>query len=74
MSSLTHENRIKERAFPNLLCNTLDHQILSVCCSVMKQMACSSVVAWPFSPHKEIKYGYEELSFDLSKTHSSECI
>lgn len=74
MSSLTHENHIQERAFPNLSCNTLGHQILSVCSSVMKQMACSSVVAWPFPPHKEIEYGYEELSFYLSKSHSCEFI
>lgn len=38
MSSLTHENHIKERAFPNLLGNTPGHQILSLCSSVMKQM------------------------------------
>lgn len=74
MSSLTHENHIQERAFPNLSCNTPGHQILSVCSSVMKQMACSSVVAWPFPPRKEIEYGYEELSFDLTKSHSCECI
>lgn len=29
MSSLTHENHIKERAFPNLSGNTPGHQILS---------------------------------------------
>lgn len=72
-SSLIHENHINKRAFPNLPSSAPGHQILSVCCSAMKQMMCSSV-AWPFPPGKEIKYRYEEVSFDLSKTHSSECI
>lgn len=33
----------------------------------MKQMMCSTVVAWPLPPGKELKYGYEDASLIYQK-------